>query len=298
MKLISSFFYSIRQGIKGIFKNKAMSFISIISVTASLIILGIVLSVVLNINEFIKVAQDEVNEIRVEVDSNLSKDELEDLNKELNNIKNVKSVQYKSKDESFNEMKKNWGDDAYLLEGVENPLDDYYVVTIDNTENIKSISGNILDIEKVSNVDYYQAIMKNFLNISNTVKKFGSIFIVFLLFICLVIISNTIKARVLSKKEEIAIIKYVGASNSFVVAPFIVEGFIIGTIGSLLAIGLCLFMYRYGIENLEIIMNSIMSNSVISIFDISVIISIVLSIVGISIGVLGSIVSVKKHLKV
>lgn len=298
MKLISSFFYSIRQGIKGIFKNKAMSFISIISVTASLIILGIVLSVVLNINQFIKVAQDEINEIRVEVDSNLSKDDLENINKELNNIKDVKSVEYKSKDESFNEMKKDWGEDAYLLEGVENPLDDYYVVTIDNPENIKSISTNILDIDKVSNVDYYQDIMKNFLNISNTVKKFGSIFIVFLLFICLVIISNTIKARVLSKKEEIAIIKYVGASNSFVIAPFIVEGFTIGVIGSLFAIGLCLVMYSYGIENFEIIMNSIMGDSVISLANISIIITTVLLIVGISIGVLGSMVSVKKHLKV
>ena len=298
MKLASSFFYSIKQGIKGIFGNKTMSFISVISVTAALIILGIVLSLVLNINQFIKVAEDEINEIRVVVNENLTNNQRKEIKDNLLKIQGVKDVEYKPKDISFDEMKKGWGEDAYLLEGVENPLDDYYIVTINNPDNIKSIANKILTIDGAKDVEYYQDIMQNFLNISNTAKKFGGIFIVFLLFICLVIISNTIKSRVLSKKEEIQIIKYVGASNQFVIAPFIVEGFTIGIIGSTLAVGLCLFMYSYALENITKIVNSIMKNSVISLTNISLPIAVVLLITGISVGVLGSVVSVKKYLKV
>ncbi|MGL5317007.1 MAG: permease-like cell division protein FtsX, partial [Peptostreptococcaceae bacterium] len=275
MKLVSSFFYSLKQGIKGIFSNKTMSFISVISVTAALVILGIVLSVVLNINQFIKAAEDEINEIRVAIDASLTENQLETLKGNIANVQGVKSIDYKSKDISFNEMKESWGEDAYLLEGLENPLDDYYVVTIDNPDNIKSIASKILVIDGAIDVEYYQDIMQNFLNISNTVKKFGGMFIAFLLFICLVIISNTIKSRVLSKKEEIQIIKYVGASNNFVIAPFIVEGFTIGMIGALIAVGSCIFMYSYALENIAVLMNSIMGNSVISLNNISTYIGVV-----------------------
>ena len=298
MKLVSSFFYSIKQGIKGFFTNKAMSFISVVSVTAALIILGIVLSVVLNINQFINTAKDQVNEIRVAIDYNLSTEEVENLKNSLIKLSQVKEVQYKSKESSFNDMKKSWGEDAYLLDGVDNPLDDFYVVTIENPDNIKSVANKILSIPGAIDVEYYHDIMQNFLNISNTVKKFGGIFICFLLFICLVLISNTIKSRVLSKKEEIQIIKYVGASNNFVIAPFIVEGFVIGTIGSLISVGACILMYNYVVENITVLMDSIMGNSIISITNISFVLGIVLVITGVSVGVIGSIMSVKKHLKV
>ena len=102
--------------------------------------------------------------------------------------------------------------------------------------------------------------MENFLNTSNTVKKFGGIVIVFLLIICLVLISNTIKARVYSKKEEIQVIKYIGGSNRFVVAPFIVEGCIIGLFGSVISLGVCTGMYKYVLENVQQSLNSIVGN--------------------------------------
>lgn len=298
MRLASSFFYSIKQGIKGFFSNKAMSFISVVSVTAALVILGVVLSIVLNINQFINTAKDQVNEIRVAIDKSLSDEELNKLKNNLMAMPEVKDVKYKSKESSFDDMKDSWGEDAYLLDGVENPLDDFYVVTINNPEKIKYVADKVLSMHGAVDVEYYYDIMNNFLNISNTVKKFGVIFISFLLFICLILISNTIKSRVLSKKEEIQIIKYVGASNNFVIAPFIVEGFVIGIMGSLIAIGTCIIMYGYALENIDMLTNSIMGNSVISTTNISLVLCLILIITGISVGVIGSVMSVKKHLKV
>lgn len=298
MKLVSKFLYSLKQGIKGIFHNKTMSFISIISVTASLIMLGIVLTIVLNINQFISATKDEINEVRVSVEADIDDDTRIELKNSIRKIEGVKGIEYKTKESSFKELKKSWGEDAYLLEGIENPLDSFYVITIDNPENIKTISNKILRLEGATDVKYYQDVMQNFLTISNTVKKFGGMLIICLLLICLVIIANTIKSRVYSKKEEIQIIKYVGASNGFVIAPFIVEGFAIGILGSSLAVGICIGMYGYIVEKITELISSVMGNAILPLASISTSLIVVLVVTGISIGILGSIVSVKKHLKV
>lgn len=298
MKTVSKILYSLKQGIKGVFHNKTMSFISTISVTASLIILGIVLTIVLNINQFINSAKDEINEVRVEIKSDLDDDARIELKTEMDEIKGINNIEFKTKETSFNEMKKSWGEDAYLLDGVDNPLEDCYILTIDNPNAIKSISNKILKFDGVLDVKYHQDVMQNFLNISNTVMKFGGLLILGLLLICLVIISNTIKSRVYSKKEEIQIIKYVGASNRFVIAPFIVEGFIIGFLGSVLAIGICIGMYSYILDKIREVISTIMGGTVLPLASISLSLISVLAVTGILVGVLGSAISVKKHLKV
>lgn len=298
MKTVSKILYSLKQGIKGVFHNKTMSFISTMSVTASLIILGIVLTIVLNINQFINSAKDEINEVRVEIKSDLDDDARIELKTEMDEIEGINNIEFKTKETSFNEMKKSWGEDAYLLDGVDNPLEDCYILTIDNPNAIKSISNKILKFDGVLDVKYHQDVMQNFLNISNTVIKFGGLLILGLLLICLVIISNTIKSRVYSKKEEIQIIKYVGASNRFVIAPFIVEGFIIGFLGSVLSIGICIGMYSYILDKIREVISTIMGGTVLPLASISLSLISVLAITGILIGVLGSAISVKKHLKV
>ncbi|WP_270941312.1 permease-like cell division protein FtsX [Romboutsia lituseburensis] len=298
MKTVSKILYSLKQGIKGVFHNKTMSFISTMSVTASLIILGIVLTIVLNINQFINSAKDEINEVRVEIKSDLDDDARIELKTEMDEIEGINNIEFKTKETSFNEMKKSWGEDAYLLDGVDNPLEDCYILTIDNPNAIKSISNKILKFDGVLDVKYHQDVMQNFLNISNTVMKFGGLLILGLLLICLVIISNTIKSRVYSKKEEIQIIKYVGASNRFVIAPFIVEGFIIGFLGSVLAIGICIGMYSYILDKIREVISTIMGGTVLPLASISLSLISVLAITGILVGVLGSAISVKKHLKV
>lgn len=298
MKLVSKCLYSIKQGIKGTFSNKMMSLLSIVSVASSLIILGIVLTLVLNVNQFVNVTQDEINEIRVAVESNLELEKKDTLKTEINKILGVKDVAYKTKEESFESMKESWGEDAYLLEGVDNPLDDFFVVTIDNPEEIKTISSKILTLEGVKDVEYYQDIMENFLSISESIKKFSVILMGCLLLICLVIISNTIKSRVYSKKDEIQIIKYIGASNGFVIAPFIVEGFVIGIFGSLLSVLACVGMYGYILDTVAAVLNSVMGDIVLPLTSISTSLILVLVVTGITVGILGSIVSVKRHLKV
>lgn len=298
MKILSNFLYSIRQGIKGVFKNKTMSFISIISVSASLIILGIITSIVLNANKFITETEYQINEIRVSIKDNLDKSSIENIKNDLNNIKGIKSIQFKNKETMLNDMKSSWGEDAYLLEGLENPLDDCYIVTLENSQYIDSVSNKISTLNNIKDVEYHEDVIDNFIKVSDSIRNFGSILIIFLMLICLVIISNTIKTRVYSKKEEIEIVKYVGGSDSFIKMPFIVEGFTIGIIGSAIALFTCVYMYKYIIENISKAISFMNNNMMIQVSDITILLALTLFITGITIGVVGSIISVKKHLKV
>ena len=298
MKLLSNFLYSVKQGIKGVFKNKTMSFISIISVSASLIILGIITSIVINANQFIKMAEYEINEIRVSIKDNLDKSSIDNIKYDLNNIKGIKSVEFKDKETMLNDMKSSWGSDSYLLEGLENPLDDCYIVTLENSQEIKAVSSEISTINNIKDVEYHQDIVDNFIKISDSIKNFGSVLIIFLILICLVIITNTIKTRVYSKKEEIEVIKYVGGSDNFIRMPFIVEGFTIGIIGSTIALVICIYMYKYIIENINRTISFMSNNMMISVSNIAIFLTTTLFITGITIGVVGSVISVKRHLKV
>ena len=298
MKMISKITYSIRQGFKGIFSNKTMSFISVISVTLVLAILGIVLSIVLNINSFMETTKNEVNEIRVAIDDNLSTEDSSFIKSNLESINGVVSVKYQTKDEAFENLKDSFGEDKSLLEGVKNPLDDYYIVTIEDSNQIKTLANKIEKVEGVKEVQYYEEIMDNFLIASNTVKQFGSVVIGFLLIICLVLISNTIKARVYSKKEEIQVIKYIGGSNKFVIAPFIVEGCIIGLFGSIISVGICLGLYKFVLENVQMTLSSLIGDMMLPISGISTLLVATLFVTGIAVGILGSGLSVRKYLKV
>ena len=292
---MSQIIYSIKQGLKSLLKNKMMNFLSIISVSASLIILGIVLSLVVNINEFVNMTREEVNEIRVSIDSNFDK---EVIKKNIETIDNIESIEFKGKEDAFKELKKSWGEDSYLLEGIDKPLDNYYIVTIKDTAKSDEVVEKIRSIEGIVDIEYHEDVMKNFISISNTIKKFGSLLIIFLTFICLILISNTIKSQVYSKKEEIQIIKCVGGSNAFIISPFVVEGFMIGFLGSLIAIGSCIFSYGYIVEKINLLLMSMKTSVMIPIEQLSIFIIPVLLVTGVSIGVLGSIISVKKYLKI
>lgn len=298
MRNKSNFTYALQQGIKGTFKNRTMSFISIISVTAVLIILGVVMSVVTNINEAIRITKDEVNEIRVIVNSNLEEETRLALEEEILNVDQVVSSEFVTKDEAFQDMQEGWGEDGHLLEGIDNPLDDYFLVTVDDSQQMETIAKNLMAIENIIEVDYHQDIMENFIQISTTLTQFGAIIILFLSLICLVLISNTVRSKVHSKKDEIQIIKYVGGSNIFITSPFIIEGFIIGALGSILAIVASLAIYDYTIINLSIFDSEIITDTLLTMNEIATQIVPVLLALGVVIGVLGSIISVKRYLKV
>lgn len=298
MNILYSTLYNIKQGFKGLASSKTMALISIGSITSSLVIFGMVLMIILNINQFVLSTKDQITEVRVFMNDNMGHKDIEDLNKKIDSINNIKNIRYETKEKSFETMKKSWGEDKYLLEGIENPLQNSFIITVKDPLFIKGVVDELKQYDNIEDITYYQDVINKFLVISETLKKIGVGIIICLLIVSLVILSNTIKSRVYSKKEEIGIMKYIGASDWFVISPFIIEGVIVGVLGALIALCVSSLMYSYLYDKINKALYSFIPNILLTTTDVIGLLSVTFISIGIVIGAFGSVISVKKHLRV
>lgn len=289
----------IKTGFKEIWRNRLMSFASIGSVASSLIILGIILITVLNINNITNLAKEEFNEIHIYLKDELSQEEIDNIGKEIENIKGVSDVLYQSKDIALQSMIEQWGEEGSLLQGLEvNPLPNTFVVRFEDIKYSETVVLKLEGLAGIEDIKINMDVVNKLLSINDFVRIAGLIITSILIFISIFIISNTIKITVAARRREIKIMKYVGATNSFIRGPFILEGMILGLVGSLLAIGIVNFSYKYIFDLLAekfyviltvyMIPPSVLYNEIYMIF----------GSIGIGIGILGSVISLKKYIEV
>lgn len=291
--------YIFKQAFQSVFRNKMMSMASIGSVTAVLVILGYIMLLILNINNAAMKAQEEFDEIAVFIIDEATDAEIKQLGKDISKIKGVLAVVYKSKDEALEEQKMQWKDNAYLLEDLRrNPLPNSYIVQV---EDVKYSDYVIQEINKsgfVESVRYHADAAKSLMSISNTLKRVGVFIISILILISIFIISNTVKMTVVFRRKEIELMQYIGASNGYVRGPFIIEGIVLGIIGSVVAISIIAFSYNY-LTNYITGYFSILSGFSGYMMRLNLIlkdISIIFVTMGVGIGTLGSLISLKKFL--
>lgn len=291
--------YMIKEGFKNLWRNRMMSLASIGSVTATLIILGMIFILIFNINSMAKGAQEQVNSIQVYLVKNIGNERLEGIGNEIRKIEGLKSVEFKSKEEALEKMKNVFGESRGLLEGLEeNPLPNSYIVYVNNIEESERVVEEIKAINDVELVKFHKDIVEKLINVTNFIKIIGLAIIVILIAISIFIIGNTIKLTVAARRREISIMKYVGATNWFIRWPFFIEGTFLGLIGGGIALLIVYFTYRYlhglAVTNFFIILTAYLVPAQ-NILDNLLLIFIVL---GAGIGALGSITSMKKYLKV
>ncbi len=291
--------YIFKQAFQSVFRNKMMSMASIGSVTAVLVILGYIMLLILNINNAALKAQEEFDEIAVFIIDEATDGEITQLGKDISKIKGVLAVVYKSKDEALDEQKMQWKDNAYLLEDLRrNPLPNSYIVQV---KDVKYSDYVIQEINKsgfVESVRYHADAAKSLMSISDTLKKVGVFIISILILISIFIISNTVKMTVVFRRKEIELMQYIGASNGYVRGPFIIEGIVLGIIGSVIAISIIAFSYNY-LTNYITGYFSILSGFSGYMMRLNIIlkdISIIFVTIGVGIGTLGSLISLKKFL--
>ncbi len=291
--------YIFKQAFQSVFRNKMMSMASIGSVTAVLVILGYIMLLILNINNAAMKAQEEFDEIAVFIIDEATDGEITQLGKDISKIKGVLAVVYKSKDEALEEQKMQWKDNAYLLEDLRrNPLPNSYIVQV---KDVKYSDYVIQEINKsgfVESVRYHADAAKSLMSISDTLKKVGVFIISILILISIFIISNTVKMTVVFRRKEIELMQYIGASNGYVRGPFIIEGIVLGIIGSVIAISIIAFSYNY-LTNYITGYFSILSGFSGYMMRLNLIlkdISIIFVTIGVGIGTLGSLISLKKFL--
>lgn len=296
---IKSLGYNIKECFKNLWRNRMMSIASISSVAATLLILGIIFVLIVNISSMTQVAKDQFDTIQVYLDDDLSIEQIEDIGTKIFKLQGVKDVVFETKEEALDKMKLDWDQNGYLLDGLEsNPLPNSYIVMLDDINYADYIVSSIEGSQGIEEVKYYQEVIENIIKVTEVIRQVGLFIMVVLIAISTFIISNTIKIAVHARRREINIMKYVGATNWFIRGPFLLEGIILGLIGALLSSTLIYFAYKYSYEAIMdqfymfisayLIRTQVIIKDVVFIF----------VVIGSGIGALGSITSLRKYLKV
>lgn len=296
--------YLISEGFKNVFKNKKSTFAALIIMFATMITVGLGLAGAQNITSIIDQLEKDVP-VTVFIKDGLSTSELNKMEDYIRSIGYVNDVEYTSKPEALKNAKEKLADNADLLEQyTENnhPFKASYAITLKKLENSKDVV-DILNMsddirENIVEIKTSDTVINGLNKADKGIKIVFICMAVLLIGVSIVIISNTIKLTVHARRREISIMKYVGATNNFIRAPFIVEGIVIGIIAiaiSILSLG-GIYRLVYSKFNSTLVTN--FSIKLLQFSDIFQVVIIVYLILGIGIGVLGSILSMKKYLKV
>ena len=299
--------YLIGEGFRNVFKNKKSSSASIIIMALTMLIFGVFFVITQNINGIMQQIENEQG-IQVFL-YDISEDQTKAVEDYIKNIDGVNTVEYKSKEDALNQLKSQFKDREDLLSGYDenNIFPASYVVTLTDLTKSKEVQQKIDDYDKdkpdseqvIKNIASKDETVTTLVNLANGVRIITGVILVILIIISIFIISNTIKLTVHARRKEISIMKYVGATNSFIRWPFIVEGIIIGIISA--AISIIILGINYNIiagKILESQVVSAMNISLLTFADMFGLIVLVYAILGIGIGVLGSCISMRRYLKV
>lgn len=300
MKRLRKILVTLKAGFKNSWVHKSNGLASVLSIAAVSIIMGIVIIASLSANIIVQDVQSRVDEIEIYIADDLDQARILQIEEELKNFKGVDTVKFKDKEEALEIMKESWGDEAYLLEGLEedNPLERSFVISVGDIENSDAIVDHAGSLEGVSTITYYQETIDKLVNLSQYIKYGGLIVSIVLLVISIVVISNTVKLTVETRKEEIQIMKYLGSSDAMITTPFIIEGIIFGLIGSFLAYVIIYYGYGYVYSSFNERLYQLIATYMINPSILKWNLLLIFLMLGIVIGTTGSVFSAKKHLKV
>lgn len=293
--------YFLKEGFGNTLKNKKSTSAALIVMCLTMLMFGVFFLIGENINSIMRQIESEQG-IQVFVKKDISNDDIEDIGKDLKEINGVNTVTFVSKQDAFNKMKEKFKDKQYLLTGLESDIfPASYVITLTNLEKSAQVQDDIRNIvgDKLDNIKSKDDTISTLLRIANGVRIVTFVILVSLIIISIVIISNTIKLTVHARRKEISIMKYVGATNSFIRWPFMIEGILIGIISGIISLAIIAGIYT--LVTSRIISSQVLVNMNISLLSFSQmfnLIVIVYLILGVGIGVIGSSISMRKYLKV
>jgi len=298
-----SFFYSIQQGFKNIFRNKLFSTVSIITMSACIFLFGLFYMIVTNFQQMVKTAEEGVA-ITVFFNDGTSEETIYEIGEKIRLRAEVSECNYVSADEAWEEFKVDYFKGAEeLAEGFENdnPLANsaHYEIYLGDVSMQSALVTYIESFPEVSSV-HRSEVAANTLTDFNRLLKYISIGIIAILFfVAIFLISNTVNVGIAVRKDEISVMKLIGATDYFVRAPFVVEGILIGLIGSAIPLVILYFLYKqiifYIADRFDFINSLINFISARDIFSVLIPAALLL---GVGVGFIGSGITVRRHLNV
>ena len=294
--------YLISEGFRNFLKNKKSTGASLMIMCATMLIFGLFFLIGENVNHMVKEVESEQG-MQVYMYKDATEEQIEKLGNEIKNLDYVAKVTFVSKEEALDSIKKSWGDKGDKLlkayEGDKNPLGVSYIVTLTDLTKKDDVRANIQKLENVKEITIKDKVMSALINVANGIRIVSGVILVLLIIISIFIIANTIKLTVHARRKEISIMKYVGATNGFIRWPFIVEGVIIGIVSAIISILILGVSYNFVVG--KILTSTIATQIGISLLTFSDVFALVITVyllLGIGIGILGSVISMRKYLEV
>ena len=295
----SVFSYLIKEGFKSTFKQKKMTSASIIIMCATMFIFGLFFVIGENVNSVITQIESQQG-IQIFIKDDATDADIETLGNQIRAINGVNRVTFVSKEDALNSMKTTLGDES-LFEGwdEENPFPASYFVTLTDLSLNDEVQSQINKLDNVDQIESENTTINRLQSLANGIQITTVIILVLLIIISIFIISYTIKLTVHARRREISIMKYVGATNSFIRGPFIVEGIIIGVISAIITLVILGLAYNAVMGSIgDSILIQEMGFGLLSFSEMFYLVLTVYLVLGVGIGVLGSTISMRKYLKV
>lgn len=289
---MKGFGYLAKEGLKSVWSNRIMSIASVCVLVSCLVLTGAAALFSINVAQVVESVGDS-NETTVYIKSDVSQLEAVYIGKDIEKVSNVDSATFYSKDEAFKKYKEELGEELFNKIEDRNPLPDAFIVVMDDLSLYDETVANILKIDGVDSINDHRELAKKLTDISNLVNIICVGVVAALMIISIFIIANTIRATMYSRRFEISIMKSVGATNSFVRMPFLVEGMVIGFISAAVSTGGIALLY-------EAVMSAITSMipfTFIPLSNVILYVAVAFVIAGVVIGFFGSFISIRKYLK-
>ena len=291
--------YFLSEGFKNVFKNKKSTFSCLGVMCATMFIFGLFFAISQNINNMVAEVED-AQAIRVFALNEATQDEIDTLGKQISEIEGVNTITPKTSQDAYNEMRESLGDKQDAMDSMDpNRFSASFIVTLTNLDLNENVQESILKLDNVKRITSSNQTISTLSKVGKWIKILTGVLLGILIVISIFIISNTIKLTVHARRKEISIMKYVGATNSFIRTPFMIEGVIIGLVSSILSLGIIGILYNA-------VVSKLMASDTIQTIGVSILsfnnlfteIVVVYLVLGIGIGILGSSISMKKYLEV
>ncbi len=291
--------YFLSEGFRNVFKNKKSTFSCLGVMCATMFMFGIFFAIGQNINNIVSEIEDS-QAIRVFALQEATQEEIDTLGKKISEIEGVNKIEPKTAEDAYNDVKEGLGDRPDAMEALEvSAFSASFVVTLTNLDLNESVQENIWKLDNVKRITSNNQTISALSKVAKWIRIVTVTMLGILIIISIFIISNTIKLTVHARRKEISIMKYVGATNSFIRTPFIIEGVVIGILSCILSVALIGGIYNLVAGKLIISPTvQTMGLSILTFNNLFAEIITVYLILGIGIGILGSSISMKRYLEV
>lgn len=292
--------YLLGEGFRNVFHNKKSSGASLAIMCATMLIFGLFFMIIENLNNAVETLETQQG-MQVFIEKSASEAQISQIGEQIKEVEGVNTVTYVSKEDALNQTKEKLKNKQALIAGwdEDNPFRASYVVTLTDLKLSAGVQEEIFKIDNVADISSRDETINGLVAIANGVRIVSAVILTLLVLISVFIIANTIKLTVHARRKEISIMKYVGATDSFIRWPFIIEGIIIGIIAALISI--VVLGVAYNLISNAMTGSSLLTKmgmSLLTFSDMITLLIVVYLVLGIGIGAIGSAISMRKYLQV